>query len=86
MGNSGNNQEKNIREKKKQEEEKRKTGMLEYSWLKKAMAFVIADILIIAFSYFAALMIRLILYFPALTGNMSWVMYGQCHIGSSHPS
>lgn len=55
MGNSGNNQEKNIREKKKQEEEKRKTGMLEYSWLKKAMAFVIADILIIAFFLFRSI-------------------------------
>lgn len=66
MGNSGNNQEKNIREKKKQEEEKRKTGMLEYSWLKKAMAFVIADILIIAFSYFAALMIRFDFVFSSI--------------------
>ena len=57
MSNSGNNQETN-RKKKKQEAEKRKTGVLEYSWLRKAAVFMIADILIIAFSYFAALMIR----------------------------
>lgn len=51
-------QKKAERQKKQQEIERKRSSMTEYSWFKKALIFMLADILVIAFSYFAALMIR----------------------------
>lgn len=59
-------QKKAERQKKQQEIERKRSSMTEYSWFKKALIFMLADILVIAFSYFAALMIRFDFVFSSI--------------------